>query len=99
MRKLKNYKNREKRLAMTKSSVNSKGNKTEQDSIKKLDCSNTTKFSKKRSKSELLNIYSKAKKGKYDLRNLELREIQLLNKLLKEEIKIKIRKLEEIENN
>jgi len=45
------------------------------------------------SKTELLEIYNKAKKGQYDLMQLPLEQIKLLNRLLEEEIKLKSEKL------
>lgn len=50
----------------------------------------------KSKKRELLEIYSKAKKGNYDLNQLPTEDIEMLNKLLEEEIKIKAKKLDEI---
>ena len=61
--------------------------------IKIETCSNTNNI---RQKSELLSIYNKAKKGKYDLNTLEIEEIKMLNKLIEAEIEIKTKKLDEI---
>lgn len=47
-------------------------------------------------KSEILEIYSKAKKGNYDLNQLSTEDIDMLNKLLEAEIQIKTKKLDEI---
>lgn len=41
------------------------------------------------SKNELIDIYNKAKKGQYNLNNLSLEQIELFNKLIEEEIKLK----------
>ncbi len=49
-----------------------------------------------RQKKELLEIYDKAKAGKYDLKQLEIDELKMLNKLIKAEIEIKTKKLDEI---
>lgn len=49
-----------------------------------------------RTKQEMIEIYSEAKKGKYDLNKLQLEEIQMLNKLIESEIEIKTKKLDQI---
>lgn len=49
-----------------------------------------------KTKQEILEIYSEAKKGKYDLNKLQLEEIQMLNKLIESEIEIKTKKLDQI---
>jgi len=53
-------------------------------------------INKKYTKRELFDIYNKAKKGNFDLMQLSLEEIELFNKLIEEEIKLKIQKLSEV---
>lgn len=49
-----------------------------------------------RTKEELMDIYAKAKKGKYDLNSLDIEDIRMLNKMIETEIEIKTKKLDEI---
>jgi len=49
-----------------------------------------------KTKEDIMNIYSKAKKGEYDLENLEVEEIHMLNDLIEEEIKLKAEKLKQL---
>lgn len=50
----------------------------------------------RRTKEELIEIYAKAKRGKYDLNSLDIEDIRMLNKMIETEIEIKTKKLDEI---
>lgn len=48
---------------------------------------------KQYSKNEMMEIYNKAKIGEFDLTQLTLNQIELLNELIEEEIRLKAKKL------